>query len=87
MEEKILEVVLDIQATQIEMKKEQQEMKKEQQEMKKEQREMKKQYQGIKNQQEGMMAKIEKLEELRRIDSINIAKILEVQTQQFRLIG
>ena len=98
MEEKILEIVLNIQAIQIEMQKEQQEMKeaiketqKEQQEMKetmqgmqKEQQEMQKEQQKMKNTQLSIIQRLDRLEELRRIDSINIAKILEVQVEQFR---
>ena len=79
------------------MEKEQQEMKKEQQEMKKKQQGMETEIKSInkrldniekdqkemKLEQNVLVQKVDYLLEQRRIDSINIAKILEVQTKQF----
>ena len=74
-----------------EFKKEMQEMKEEQQEFKKEQQEMKKtqlsqdgRLNALEEELHSIKATLDELMLLRRQDSLNIAKILEVQTKQFQ---
>ena len=70
MEKKILEVVLDIQATQIEMKEDI--------------KDLKNRVCNLEEGQKSVEAGQKGLEALKRQDSLNIAKILEVQTKQFQ---
>ena len=97
-EKQILDVVLNMQANQIEMQKDITELQAGQKQMQKDisglqdgQKQTQKDIQslykkvdGLENKVDGLEYKVDELALLRRQDSINIAKILEVQTEQFR---
>ena len=97
MEKQILEVVLNIQANQIEMQKDIKDLQENQKNMQKDikvlqvgqkdlQKNQKNMQNDIKDLQSGqteILKRIDSIEKKQRIDSINIAKILEVQVKQF----
>ena len=79
MEKQILEVVLDIQTNQIKMQQDISELKDAYKELQNDNKSIKQDIYELKT-------RVSNLEELRRIDSLNIAQILKVQVEQFRRI-